>query len=411
MPPKSKENKPGKKTQEKAKAKVVEDKTFGLKNKKGNKQQKFIDQVQKQVQNDPRKKSEDDARRKKEKEEKENAKLELNALFKPVEQKISKGADPKSILCAFFKQGNCGKGAKCKFSHDLNVARKGEKRNMFDEEGKKADEMDTWDEAQLEEVVNKKHGEKNKALPATSIICKFFLEAVENSKYGWFWECPGGEKCHYKHALPPGFVLKKDLKKKDEDTEEITLEELVEKERASLNSQNLTKVTLQTFLKWKDKKRQEKMKKIKADKDKRKKDMKSGNTSGISGRELFEFNPDLMLDDDDEADDTIYNSSVDIEKDGNDQFRELTLESLASIAGINEAKCTVAVEKVQPICNGISDGEELRINEAACLDPETTCNGATSIIDNIDIDIDEDLFDGDDIDLVEDELENLELNG
>ena len=35
-------------------------------------------------------------------------------------------------------------------------------------------------------------------------ICKHFLDAVENSKYGWFWECPGGPKCHYKHALPPG---------------------------------------------------------------------------------------------------------------------------------------------------------------------------------------------------------------
>lgn len=40
-------------------------------------------------------------------------------------------------------------------------------------------------------------------------ICKFFLDAVEKSKYGWFWSCPNGEHCKYKHALPPGFVLKK----------------------------------------------------------------------------------------------------------------------------------------------------------------------------------------------------------
>ncbi len=32
------------------------------------------------------------------------------------------------------------------------------------------DEMDDWDEAKLEEVVNKKHGEKNKSLPPTSIV-------------------------------------------------------------------------------------------------------------------------------------------------------------------------------------------------------------------------------------------------
>jgi len=214
MPPKAKKDAPSKKNEEKKKTKVVEDKTFGLKNKKGNKQQAFIAQVQKQVQNDPKKKGEDDARKKKKKEEEEKAKSELNQLFKPVEQKISKGADPKSILCAFFKQGNCGKGAKCKFSHDMNVARKGEKRNMYDDGAKEEDAMDTWDENKLEEVVNKKHGEQNKTLPATSIVCKFFLEAVENNKYGWFWECPNGASCHYKHALPPGFELKKDLKKK-----------------------------------------------------------------------------------------------------------------------------------------------------------------------------------------------------
>lgn len=47
-------------------------------------------------------------------------------------------------------------------------------------------------------------------------ICKHFLEAVESSKYGWFWECPGGEKCHYRHALPAGYVLSKDKKKMEE---------------------------------------------------------------------------------------------------------------------------------------------------------------------------------------------------
>ena len=51
------------------------------------------------------------------------------------------GVDPKSVVCAFFKQGQCSKGDKCKFSHDLNVSRKGEKKNLYedvrDEGGKK----------------------------------------------------------------------------------------------------------------------------------------------------------------------------------------------------------------------------------------------------------------------------------
>ena len=39
--------------------------------------------------------------------------------------------DPKSVLCAFFKQGQCYKGDKCKFSHDLTIERKSEKRSVY----------------------------------------------------------------------------------------------------------------------------------------------------------------------------------------------------------------------------------------------------------------------------------------
>lgn len=59
------------------------------------------------------------------------------------------------------------------------------------------------------------------------------MEAVEKSKYGWFWECPSGQKCIYKHALPPGFVLQRD-KKKDEKKDELSLEDLIETERNNL---------------------------------------------------------------------------------------------------------------------------------------------------------------------------------
>ena len=39
--------------------------------------------------------------------------------------------------------------------------------------------MDDWDEEKLEEVVNKKHGEKNKALPQTSIVSMVFYSKLE----------------------------------------------------------------------------------------------------------------------------------------------------------------------------------------------------------------------------------------
>ena len=66
------------------------------------------------------------------------------------------GVDPKTVLCQFYKQGNCEKGRKCKFSHDLAVERKGEKRNLYqdsrdadkekEEEERKKDDMVDWDE-------------------------------------------------------------------------------------------------------------------------------------------------------------------------------------------------------------------------------------------------------------------------
>ncbi|CAH8446776.1 unnamed protein product [Dicrocoelium dendriticum] len=232
MPPKGQDQ--SKKAAEKQKQKIVEDKTFGLKNKKGAKQQKFIQQVQKQVvQGNKSAKELERLQREKEerKEEKKREKAELIELFKPVAelQKCAKGVDPKSVLCVYHKQGLCTKGEKCKFSHDLAIERKGEKRGMYIEE-KQDDLMDDWDIEKLEQVVSKKHEATNKGLPPSTIVCKYFLDAVENSKYGWFWECPNGALCHYRHALPVGFVLKKDRKKMEEQKETISLDDLIERE-------------------------------------------------------------------------------------------------------------------------------------------------------------------------------------
>lgn len=71
--------------------------------------------------------------------------------------------------------------------------------------------MEDWDQDKLESVVKQKHGAES--VPnRTNIICKFFLDAVENRQYGWFWQCPNGKECKYRHALPPGYVLKSQMK-------------------------------------------------------------------------------------------------------------------------------------------------------------------------------------------------------
>ncbi len=63
-------------------------------------------------------------------------------------------------------------------------------------------------------------------------VCKHFLEAVEKKQYGWFWVCPnGGKDCHYRHALPPGYVLKSQMKALlEEEGEKMSIEEEIEQE-------------------------------------------------------------------------------------------------------------------------------------------------------------------------------------
>ncbi|KAJ3368327.1 hypothetical protein GGF31_006418 [Allomyces arbusculus] len=288
MPPKKNDSK---KAAEKAKAKVVADKTFGLKNKnKSAKVQKFVEEVKKQAAGPAqRKRQEDSGPSKKELEAQKKA--ELAELFKPIQaqQKIPFGTDPKTVLCVFFKSGQCQKGSKCKFSHDVNVERKGAKIDLYTDKRKEQenDTMDKWDQSKLESVIKSKHGNPR---TTTDIVCKYFLEAIENAKYGWFWVCPnGGDTCKYKHALPPGYVLKaKDAKKNDDDEEKISLEEFLESERHKLGS-NLTPVTYETFMEWK-RKRLEKQAADEAEKNKAKEAaVKAGRKQGLSGRDLFTF--------------------------------------------------------------------------------------------------------------------------
>lgn len=275
MPPK-KDNAP-------KSSKVAVDKSFGMKNKKGGAAQKQIKQLhQAQASSkspeEKRKAAEKEAREK-EKAAAEKAQRENAELFKPVQvQKVPFGVDPKTVLCQFYKAGTCDKGRKCKFSHDLAVERKGEKRNLYADtrdgdgnqgkngegrqigedgigEQKKKDDMSDWDEAKLRSVVSSKHGNPK---TTTDKVCTYFIEAVENGKYGWFWTCPnGGDTCKYKHSLPPGFVLKtKEQRAAEKAAMEksplatLTLEDWLETERHKLQG-TLTPVTQESFTKWK----------------------------------------------------------------------------------------------------------------------------------------------------------------
>lgn len=398
MPPK-KAPVPSKKAEQKKKEKVIEDKTFGIKNKKGAKQQKFIQQVEKQVKSggvNPRK-VEDPNLKKLQKEQKLKEQKELALIFKPVQnQKIDKGTDPKSVVCAFFKQGQCTKGDKCKFSHDLSIERKAEKRSLYcdmRDDDKEADTMDKWDEDKLKEVVEKKHGTGGNR-PTTDIICKHFLEAVEKSKYGWFWECPSGQKCIYRHALPPGFELKKDKKKEDK-KDEISLEDLIERERANLGASQ-TKITLETFLAWKKRKLKEKQEQAIKDEEKKRSDYKAGRQVGISGREMFFFNPELAMGDGIDEGDEAISSYVLEDEDIEDriEYRELDMDRLALEASEIDTKGITVAATDRLTNNVVADEKEV---DAAGTE------GAAALT------INENLFVEEDLEGLEEELGDLEL--
>ncbi|XP_059666141.1 zinc finger CCCH domain-containing protein 11-like [Cornus florida] len=284
MPPKQS------KTDLAKKQKVVEDKTFGLKNKNKSKNvQKYVQSLQQAVQ--PKTDASKMAAKKKKEDEKAREK-ELNDLFKiaVTQPKVPVGVDPKSILCEFFKVGQCAKGFKCKFSHDLNVQRKGEKIDIYSDQ-RDEETMEDWDQDTLEKVIESKKNEYNQNRP-TEIVCKYFLDAVEKKQYGWFWACPnGGKDCHYRHALPPGYVLKSQMKAllEEEADKMLPIEEEIESQRSKLTAS--TPMTTELFMQWKTKKMEEKEAGLAAQRADRAKNDR------MSGRELFLSDSSLFVDD------------------------------------------------------------------------------------------------------------------
>lgn len=377
------------KQQQKVAQRVVEDKTFGLKNKnKSKKVQRFIREVQ-QGQGLVESKQEAAMRRQQREYEKRAAEdLKMMAsLNQPViRTRVPVGVDPKSRVCEFFKVGKCTKGDRCKFSHDLNVERKADKRSVHAaaQEEKEQDKMEDWDQDKLESVVNQKQGSVNRNLK-TKIVCKHFLKAIEDSTYGWFWDCPnGGKACMYVHSLPPGFVLK--TKKQEESSEdEVNFEQVLEDERHKLTTH--TPLTLETFLEWKAKKAAEEDANQQAKK-------KSGDGAGAgkggsgtkfmrSGREMFEFDHSLFVDDD-MAEDTI---EREVESDDDDVHEiEVTATSIARTRIQPAAGADAAAAPAGEDANSASATSEP--GAAAGAEPSAPAGVA----------IDESLFDDEDLD-------------
>lgn len=176
-----------------APAKVKDDKTFGMKNKKGGKAQQQIKIIQQQQQQAGKTKEQLAKEKRKEDEKRMKAEMEKKRLDDPffniVQPRVPFGVDPKTITCAFWAAGRCDKGGKCKFAHSKDAGRKTEKKDLYTDmrdgpddadEDKRNDTMDKWDQAKLNSVILSKHGNPKST---TDKVCKHFLEAVENGKY------------------------------------------------------------------------------------------------------------------------------------------------------------------------------------------------------------------------------------
>jgi len=290
MPPKKAQT-GEKKAQEKKKEKVAEDKTFGLKNKNKSKAvQKFIASVKLNVkQSQGQRPTSEHEMRSEKKKEHERAQL-LNSLFGNLgiletKKKKKKPEDDKGKI-------------------DLYV----DQRDQQTEGNEPEDNMADWDQETLEKVVGQRHGAQVKDCQ-TDIICKFFLDAVEKSLYGWFWVCPnGGDSCKYRHSLPAGYVLKKaTIVEEEDEEEEISIEDQIEIERAALPSGG-TPVTEETFKQWlikrAENKRDAEEKERQAIIDASAKKGQKG--IGLSGRDLFTYDPSLFIDDDGAAGHELY---------------------------------------------------------------------------------------------------------
>jgi len=119
-----------KKTAEKKKEKVIEDKTFGLKNKNKSKAVqnyiKGVEQTVKGVKGSKEALSSQEYEESKLKKKLKEEEAFLNSLSKTVktikQAEVSDDEEKKNVLCQFFaEQGFCDEGDNCKFSHDVNI--------------------------------------------------------------------------------------------------------------------------------------------------------------------------------------------------------------------------------------------------------------------------------------------------
>lgn len=302
--------------------KVVEDKMFGMKNKN---KSKVINKMVKQVAGQEKggfDKLQADIYKEKalKKKQEEEKKLMVDVFAKTVPKNNEEG------ICAFFKAGMCKKGKNCKFSHSVNEdTTRSNKIDIYTDQrvsmfgNSNADTIENWNQEKLSEVVDYNSSKYN-TTNITEKVCKFFLEAVEKSKYGWFWVCPNGYNCIYRHCLPPDYVFKNKKKVIEQPVEdEESIVDKIDNARDKLDGKKLTPVTKERFDEWLKVRRERLEKERKGRIQEELKNMGVKAKKGLTGKELFDKDQGIFADAEDAVDEYEREEDVAVNMDAFDE--------------------------------------------------------------------------------------------
>lgn len=197
---------------------------------------------------------------------------------------------------------------------------------------------------------------KRSKLPKTDIVCKHFLDAIRKRVYGYKWQCPNGDECHYKHCLPKDYVIKslKSDQQEDMTFEEFQdLEEKIDAEREKL-AENGTKLNEKLFKEWVEKRRKEKEKTT----DEKKLDLiKKLKT----GRELFSSNKDDFKDDENADEDKYDNEFNALEEETKNIQEQLWTNNVES-----KNDETVKIDENLFKDGDVNDLDDIDLNEDNC---------------------------------------------
>jgi len=359
-----------------AAAKKVEDKTFGMKNKNKSKQvQQHIAQMKASASGGASDRA------------KETEKQKQAAARAAMDQVLFKEAKTKKELLA-------EKMAKAEAAiKKAEKEKEPEKRDIYTDtrDAKQQDGMEDWDDEKLKSVVDSKKtaGERVK----TSIICKHFIDAVEKRTYGWFWECPnGGDKCQYRHALPEGYVLKRDKDPNAPIDMGPRIEDEIEERRKALTTR--TPVTFERLQDWlaakKAKLQEEEDKKLEA----ARKQYAKGKASGVTGRMLFAIDASIFVDDANATEDK-YQREEESDEEGEEPARDQGTAGVVTDADLAPAPSAAAQLQPSSADDAAAGGEAA----GSSGEPAAAADGAAAVTDLEGVDeslfLDEDLPDDD----------------